>query len=40
MVCSLLCECCVFVSAFVHVFVGVVRDLLCGDVWLSFVCCV
>ena len=23
-----------------HVFVGVVCDLLCGDVWFGFVCCV
>ena len=23
-----------------HVFVGVVRELLCGDVWLGFVCVV
>ena len=40
MVCSFLCECCVCVSVFVHVFVGVVRDLLCDDVWLSVVCVV
>ena len=23
-----------------HVFVGVVNDLLCGDVWIGFVCVV
>ena len=41
MVCfSVLCDWCVFVRVFFHVFVGVVRDVLCGDVWLGFVCVV
>ena len=31
--------CCSFcVSVFCHVFVGVVCDLSCGDVWFGFVC--
>ena len=34
------CDCCVFVCVFFHVFVGVVCDLLCGDVWAGFVCVV
>ena len=35
-----LCDCCVFVCVFFHMFVGVVRDELCGDVWFGFVCVV
>ena len=38
--CFLLCDCCVFVCAFFHIVVGVVRDLLCGDVWFGVVCVV
>ena len=35
-----LCDCCVFVCVFFHIPVGLVCDLLCGDAWLGFVCCV
>ena len=38
--CSFMCDCCVFVCVFFHVSVGVVRELLCGDVWFGFVCVV
>ena len=38
--CSFLCDCCVFVNVLFHVFVGVVRALLCGDVWFGIACVV
>ena len=35
--CSFLCGCGVPVCVVFHVLVGVVRDLLCGDVWFGVV---